>query len=132
VEVRVNGAANFATSSGALGGGQQVNRALTTLTALPSLTNLSLGQLLTVSATVTANAPSTGVPTGAVRFFDTDTAHVLQQVPLNTSGVASLSITDLAVGTHIILATYDGTANFAAASNATPSITVCAPLITVL
>jgi sugar lactone lactonase YvrE len=64
-----------------------------------------------VTLTLTATAP-TGVPTGAVAFYDGTTA--LSAVTLSVSGVASYSTTQLSVGTHNLSVQYAGDASNAA------------------
>ena len=84
------------------------NKILTT-TALTSSQSASVfGQPVTFTATVT---PKSGLvtPTGTVDFKDSST--LLQTVPLS-GGVASVIISSLAVGTHIITAVYSGDATF--------------------
>jgi len=80
-------------------------------TAVVSNINPSVfGQTVTFTATVTAVAPGSGVPTGSVTFFldGTPTAPIL----LNPSGQATFSTSALAVGTHTITATYGGDPGF--------------------
>ncbi len=80
-----------------------------TTTALASSLNPSaLGQSVTFTATVTSQVK--GKLTGTVNFFDGKTS--LGQVVLSSSGVAMLSTSTLAVGTHSITSKYNGDANF--------------------
>src|SRR5439155_6465157 len=66
------------------------------------------GQPVTFSATLTAQLPSTAVPTGSVEFFDDTTS--LGTATLDGSGVATLpSISNLAVGSHPIKVAYTNT-----------------------
>jgi len=64
------------------------------------------GQPVTFVTTVAA----VGAPTSTVTFFDGATA--LATVPLDSSGRAVLTTSVLAVGSHSITATYNGTADF--------------------
>jgi hypothetical protein len=83
-----------------------------TITALTSSINPSnFGQAVTFTATVTAQGFYKGPPTGTVSFFDGTTN--IGNSPLNGSGVATLTTSTLAVGTHRITATYNGDTNFA-------------------
>ena len=68
---------------------------------------------MTFTATVTANAPGSGTPTGTVDFYDTTTSTDLTPggVALS-SGTATFSTTSLAAGSHTIKATYSGDGNF--------------------
>src|SRR5439155_20984827 len=83
----------------------------TTTAAAASATQVNFGQPLTFTATVTANAPGSGTPTGSVDFFDTTTATDLGMVAL-TGGQAALSTTALASGSHTITLTYGGGGNY--------------------
>jgi len=77
--------------------------ALTTPGAPPD--SSLIGQSVTFTATVTANAPDSGSPTGTVVFEDGST--ILATVPLN-DGSASLSTSTLGVGVHTITADFMG------------------------
>src|SRR5437773_1924876 len=88
----------------------------TTINSTP--TPASLGQTVTLSATVTSGA---GVPTGTVTFRDGATA--LGTVTL-VNGSASLITSTLAVGTHPLTATYNGSAAFTASTSPTVTHTV--------
>jgi Ca2+-binding RTX toxin-like protein len=72
------------------------------------------GQLLTLTAAVTATAPGNAVgsprATGTVDFYDTTTATELGPVGL-TGGIASVNIATLVPGTHTITLSYSGDAN---------------------
>lgn len=93
---------------------QVVNKATTTLTLGGNPNPSALGQAVTFAASVTA-APAAGIPTGTVSFFDGGGA--LGTVPV-ANGLASISVSTLTVGSHLITASYSGDASFkAAASN---------------
>lgn len=84
-----------------------------TTTALTSSVNPSVsGQSVTFTATVTS---AQGVPTGTVQFKDGG-ANLGSPVALNQNGVATLSTSSLAVGTHTITAEYGGGGNFLAST----------------
>ena len=108
------GDANFATSSGITP--EAVSQAGSTTTLAASPNAVTVGQAVTLTATVTTAAGSTGTPTGSVTFEEGTT--VLGTTPLN-DGVATFSIATLAVGSHIITAVYSGDANLATASGVT-------------
>jgi hypothetical protein len=83
-----------------------------TKTVVASSQNPSnFGQSVTFRATATAQKGfDGGRPTGTVSFFDGTTN--LGVSTLNGSGVATLSISTLAVGTHTVTAAYSGDTNF--------------------
>jgi hypothetical protein len=87
---------------------RQVVDKYTTTTALTSSLNPSnYGQAVTFTATVTSAGPT---PTGKVKFMDGTTT--LKSVTLS-GGVAALTTSKLAVGTHPITAQYLGDADSA-------------------
>src|SRR5207302_1872822 len=77
--------------------------------AIPSLT----GQSVKFTATVTANSPGTGTPTGKVTFKDGGTAITnCSDLSLNSSGLAICTTSSLSVGSYSITATYGGSSSF--------------------
>ncbi|WP_242569817.1 Ig-like domain repeat protein [Streptomyces sp. NP-1717] len=106
----------FAASSGTVA--LTVNpAATTTVTATP---NPSVcGQSVTLCATVTANAPGSGTPTGSVTFTAPGGLNVT--VPLNAAGQACFSSTSLITGT--VTAVYNGSSCFLPSTGAA-SLTV--------
>jgi uncharacterized protein (TIGR03437 family) len=111
---------------------QVVNKAPTT-TVLSSNNNTSVvGQAVTLTATVTVNAPGGGVPTGTVTFYNTVNGVPValgsaQLVPAGGQNspnifIATLTLTQpLAQGQVILTASYSGDNNYLASnSNATP------------
>src|SRR5437867_821458 len=110
-----NGNATFAASTSAVRT-QTVNagNSSTSLTSSPNPS--TVGQTVTLSSTVSAVAPATGVPTGTVTFRDG--AATLGTVTL-VNGSASLSISTLAAGNHSLVAVYNGTASFAPSTSPT-------------
>src|SRR5437867_1062300 len=99
----------------------------TTLTSAPNPS--TAGQAVTLSSTVTAVAPATGVPAGTVTFSDGTT--VLGTVTL-VNGSASLSVSTLAVGSHSLTSAYSGSASFLASTSPTVTQTVNAQTTTSL
>ncbi len=94
------------------------------LTVVPDRTSLALtysgqifGQSTTLTATVTAAAPSTATPSGSVTFTDTTTGAILGTVSLSAAGVATLSTATLANGTNSVTASYAATTDFQASSS---------------
>ena len=80
------------------------------------------GQTVTFTATVSAVAPGTGTPTGNVVF-------VVDGVPtapvaLNASGIATYSVSTLSVGSHFIVANYQGDSSFNTSSDGMSHIVV--------
>jgi MYXO-CTERM domain-containing protein len=93
-----------------------------TTTTLASSANPSVsGQTVTLTATVAAGGVT---PSGSVTFKDGSTMLGTGPVNLDGSGVATLNIASLAVGTHALTASYGGTANFVASTSASLSQTV--------
>jgi hypothetical protein len=111
IKAAYSGDGNFKTSTGTTS--QTVNQAATT-TALVSSVNASVfGQSVTFTATVSANAPGSGTPTGSVTFRDGSTT--LGTVTLS-GGVASYTTAKLATTSHAITATYNGSGSFTTSS----------------
>ena len=99
-----------------------VNKDATTTASAERLEG-AFGQTFTLSATVTANAPGSGSPSGDVDFFDSITGVELASVTLK-NGEASLSTAALAPGLHSIKFTYSGDSNFLASGATTRTITI--------
>ncbi len=123
------GDTNFVASSGALTGGQVVNKAPTS-TALTSAPNPSFfGDGVTLTATVSVPPPGAGVPTGTVTFTDGTT--ILGTGTLNAADQATFTTAGLQVGTHTIAATYGGDVDFLASTSTSQSQLVrCMTVIT--
>ena len=105
---------------------QAVNAVATvgTTTSLTSSPNPSTsGQPVTLTATVRANS-GTGVPTGSVTFRR---GRLLLATVAMTNGSASFTISDLALGTHTLYATYTGSATYASSNSAPVTHTVSSP-----
>jgi hypothetical protein len=125
---------NSAAGSGAV----TVNSPLATTTTLQaSASSITAGSSLTLTATVAQSSTpgkasaafhaamnASAVPTGTVTFFDGTTS--LGSRTLNASGVATFSISSLAVGSHSITASYSGDTGDAASTSAAVTITVTA------
>src|SRR5262245_1088515 len=118
-----NGNATFAAStSGAVGQTVNAGNSSTSLTSSPNPS--TVGQTVTLSSTVSAVAPASGVPTGTVTFRDGATS--LGVVTL-VNGSASLPISTLAAGSHSLTAAYSGDGSFAASTSAIVTQVVNAP-----
>jgi uncharacterized delta-60 repeat protein len=84
-----------------------------TTTALVSSPNPSVvGQSVTLTATVSAVSPASGIPSGAITFWNTTAGTTLGTGAVNASGVATFATTTLAVGTHDLGAVYGGDSQF--------------------
>ncbi|MEU7316553.1 Ig-like domain-containing protein [Streptomyces sp. NPDC007083] len=94
----------FAPSTGTIALFVTPNATTTTVTATPSPS--VCGQSVTVCATVTADPPGSGTPTGTVTF--TGPGGLNQTVPLDATGKACFTTTSLSTGT--ITAVYNGSA----------------------
>src|SRR5207245_1572382 len=85
----------------------------TTTSVSSSLNPSVFGQSVKFTATVTANSPGTGTPTGKVTFKDGGTAITnCSNLSLNSSGLATCTTSSLSVGSHSITATYGGSSTF--------------------
>ena len=82
-------------------------RALTTATLTSTLTPSVFGQSVTITSTVAEKAPAISTPTGSVSFYDGST--LLGSGTL-ANGIATFSISSLAVGSHSLTADYGGDA----------------------
>ena len=109
-----NGDVNFTSSTSTILN-QIVNQDPTTTALTSSLNPSNFGNLVTFTATPTANAPGSGTPTGSVQFFDG--AILLGTVNL-TAGSASYSTIALYPGSHNITARYSGDINFITSTSA--------------
>jgi Bacterial Ig-like domain (group 3)/Right handed beta helix region len=119
-----SGDSSFATSTSAALT-QVVNKDRTTTVASASPAFANVAQKVTFTATVTANTPGSGTPTGAVDFFDTTTNTDLTPGGVSlSSGTATFSTTSLAVGSHTIKATYSGDTNFLTSTGTTGTVTI--------
>ena len=113
-----SGDANFVSSVSA-SASVNVTKGATKVAVSASPLSLLLGQLLTLTATVTPVAPSAGIPTGSVRFKDGSAT--LATVNLS-GGVARFTTVNLNLGSHGIAGSYLGSAGHSTATS--PKITV--------
>lgn len=104
-----SGSASFNASTSAVLT-QTVNKDSTTSSVTSSLNPSPLHQPVTFTATVTANAPGAGTPTGGVTFRDG--AKALGKASLNASGQATFTTSSLSTGKHPITVVYGGNARF--------------------
>jgi hypothetical protein len=112
-----SGGGNFLGSSGSLT--QTVNQDATTTTLASSADPSVFGQAVTFTATLTANTPGSGTPTGTVTFYydQIDAQHQIGQAKTLSNGQATSDpIRTLSVSAtgHTIYAVYAGDSNFTA------------------
>ena len=84
-----------------------------------SASSISAGSNVKLTATMSGSGAN---PTGTVTFFDGTTT--LDTATLNANGVASYSTKTLAMGVHIITATYGGNTNYLTVTSTAVSVTV--------
>jgi hypothetical protein len=120
------GDGNFnGSTSGAVN--QTVNQDGTTTTVASSVNPSSSGQSVTFTATVTANSPGSGTPTGTVTFLDGGASIGSGTL---SGGTATFSTSALSVGNHAISASYGGDANFTGSTSSAITQTVNAAAAT--
>ncbi|HEY6471930.1 MAG TPA: Ig-like domain-containing protein [Acidimicrobiales bacterium] len=96
-----------------------------TTTTLSGPSSANFGQAVTLHASVAAAQAGPAPVSGSVSFYDGTT--LLGSTPVTVSGGtgnASLTVSNLAPGTHHITATYSGDANYAGSTSSTLSLTV--------
>ncbi|WP_011175488.1 Ig-like domain repeat protein [Candidatus Protochlamydia amoebophila] len=101
---------------------QIVVKDTTTTTLASNLNPSNFGDEITLSATVTANAPGSGISTGTVTFKEG--SKVLGTGTLNANGVATFSTIKLYPGNHSLTATFNGDFNFISSTSNTFKQTV--------
>ena len=107
IKASYGGGGNFKTSAGTAS--ERVDQDATTTAVVTSANPSAFGQSVTFTATVSANVPGNGTPTGTVTFMDGSTK--LGTVALS-SGTASYSTTKLSTALHTIAANYNGSSSF--------------------
>jgi hypothetical protein len=75
----------------------------------------------TITLTVTASTPQSGVPPGSVAFYDNGAA--LGSAPIGSNGVATYPVASVPKGTNTYTAKYAATANYAAATSDSATVT---------
>jgi hypothetical protein len=111
IKATYSGDATFVASSRTVS--QVVNKYTTKTTLVPSLNPSNYGQAVTFTATVTPTGPN--APTGHVLFKDGTTT--IGGATLS-NGVATLTKSNLAVGSHSVTAEYEGNAALAESTSA--------------
>jgi fibronectin-binding autotransporter adhesin len=114
ITVVYSGDGNFVTSTSAPLN-ETVKQAATTTKVTSSLNPSNYGADVTFTATVNANAPGSGAPTGTVTFMNGSSMLGMGTL---SGGVATFSTSTLSMGIHSITAVYSGDANFTASTSA--------------
>ncbi|MBO3676075.1 Ig-like domain-containing protein [Streptomyces sp. NEAU-YJ-81] len=109
VTATYNGDANFTSSTGTTA--VLVIPASTTTTVTSAPDPSTLGQSVTFTATVAPVAPGAGVPAGTVTFIIGGSGGGTFTQPLS-GGTATLTLSTLGVGTHVVVAAYSGSTDF--------------------
>ena len=107
IKASYGGDGNFKASVGTVS--QMVSQDTTTTAIVSSANPSDFGQSVTFTATVSANVPGSGTPTGTVTFMDGSIK--LGTVALS-GGSALYSTTKLSTGSHTIAANYNGSNSF--------------------
>ena len=81
-----------------------------------SINPSTFGQSVTFTATVMNISAVAGMPGGSVTFYDGGTI-IAAAVPLDAHDMASVSLSNLSVATHQIMAVYSGDSNFASSAD---------------
>jgi autotransporter-associated beta strand protein len=106
IVVKYNNSTNqYITSQGQL---TENIRSATSTVLSTSVNPTGLGLPLTLTATVSAVSPGTGVPLGTVTFFDAGVQIGTGSVD-SVTGLATFTTSSLALGTHPLTASYGGT-----------------------
>jgi trimeric autotransporter adhesin len=114
------GDTNFVTSVSAPTT-EAVNSASTTSTITISPTQPTLGQSVTLTATVVVKSPGAGIPTGTVQFLDG-----LNSIGSGvlSNGVATLTTTALTGGSNVLTVNYPGDTDFSTSTSSPLTVTV--------
>ncbi|SMQ86186.1 Putative Ig domain-containing protein [Devosia lucknowensis] len=122
------GNSSLVGSSATLAGGQVVERAATQLSVAASAPASQFNAPVTFTAQVAAMAPGSGLPSGDVVF----TIDGVAQAPVALSGgSASITRSNLSIGTHTVSAVYAGSGDYAPSAGILPgSVTIGAAATT--
>ncbi|MET3960627.1 hypothetical protein ABIE44_000561 [Marmoricola sp. OAE513] len=102
---------NFFTSASAVVN-HDVNKAATKTVVTSSAQPAVFGQPITFTANVSVLAPGAGAPSGTIVFKDGATTIGSEPVSASTGEQASITVSNLSVGSHAITATYSGDDSF--------------------
>lgn len=114
ITVQYLGDDDFATSTSAVLN-QVVNKVATTTTLTAAPNPSTFGDPVTFTATVTPNASGFGAVTGSVQFLNGTT--VIGTAAVNSSGIATLTVSNLAIGANSITAAYQGDSQYVASTS---------------
>ena len=96
-----------------------------TTTALSTPVNpATYGQTIRYTASVSANAPGAGTPTGSVTFYDGTTALGTMALTGTSTDTAILAVNTLSAGSHNITAKYLGNVDFQTSTSSPPIVQV--------
>jgi hypothetical protein len=98
---------------------QMVNKAVTQTRLTSSMNPSTNASTITLSVKLTATS---GSPSGSVNFLDG--GMLLGSSALDGAGTATSSISNLAIGTHVLSASYTGDSNFSASQSSSITETV--------
>ncbi len=120
ISATYNGGGNIAPSTTAAPTTLDVALASTTTSfTVSTLTNPpTFNQVITFTAKVQANGSQ--IPSGVVTFYDGNSP--IGSVPLDASGVAVFTISNLGAGTHTIIPVYGTSHDFASSTAASPAV----------
>src|SRR5262249_31732411 len=116
-----NGDNNFNSSTSSCQS-ETVQKAITSTILAVSPNPVTLGQALTFTASVNAQSPGAGLPTGSVTFYDGPT--VLGPISLDVTGPATFQTSALGSGPHVLTAHYGGDSYFATSTSSSQSESV--------
>ena len=114
------GDGDFLANNGSLS--QSVLQASTTSVTSSAPNPSVYGQSVTMTATVSPVSPGAGTPTGTVTFFEGSSS--LGTGSLNSSGIATLNISNFSVTSHSISAVYGGDSSFGGSTSSSITQTV--------
>jgi hypothetical protein len=100
---------------------ETVTQAQTTITLTSNVNTLPY--LLSFTLTATVQPQNTGTATGTVTFFDTTSSTSLGTISL-VNNVAQLTLSKLTPEAHVIVANYQGDANFTGSSSAAYTVNI--------
>jgi hypothetical protein len=107
-----SGDVNHAAGSATLAQKVHANASTTLLASSPNPS--TVGQSVSITATVSSVPAAAGMPSGMITFYEG--AAVIAQVPLDSSGTASITKSNFPPGSHTITAVYASDIQFAASS----------------